>query len=300
MVAELLRKYIWLVQTFIKAGNNGLSLDEIIRKWENYWYSDYSRRTFNNHREVIEEFFGIRIECNRSTRRYFIRYSEDVKDENAEAAWLINTFTVNNLLSLSKERLTGRVSVENIPSGQKYLTILIDVMSDNLEIEITYRKYTGTKEEHFKIRPYGIKELAKRWYLVGYCYERDSVRVYGLDRISLINVTDKKFDLPEQFNIDELFSSSFGVYLPGNNKAVDILFISTVKEAEYLKDLPLHHSQQIIEENSESVVFKIKVVPNEHLIMELCKRGDRIKVLEPKEVRDNVANTLKTAAALYE
>ena len=29
MVTELLKKYIWLVQTFIRAGEKGLSLEEI-------------------------------------------------------------------------------------------------------------------------------------------------------------------------------------------------------------------------------------------------------------------------------
>ena len=95
MVTELLQKYIWLVQTFIRAGERGLSLDEVIDRWEDRFGTDYSRRTFNNHREAVEEVFGIRIGCNRSTNRYFVEYSEDVSDENAEAAWLINTFTVN-------------------------------------------------------------------------------------------------------------------------------------------------------------------------------------------------------------
>ena len=72
MVTELLQKYIWLVQTFIRAGENGLSLEEIIDKWEMRFDSDYSRRTFNNHRGAVEEVFGIVIGCNRSTNRYFI------------------------------------------------------------------------------------------------------------------------------------------------------------------------------------------------------------------------------------
>ena len=101
MVTELLQKYIWLVQTFIRAGENGISLGEIEEKWENRFDSSYSRRTFNNHREAIEDVFGIRIECNRSTNRYFVNYSDDVADETAESAWLINTFTVNNILALS-------------------------------------------------------------------------------------------------------------------------------------------------------------------------------------------------------
>ena len=131
MVTELLKKYLWLVQTFIRAGERGLSLDEIMDKWEERFDSDYSRRTFNNHREAVYEVFGIDIQCNRSTNRYFIEYTEDVADENAETAWLINTFTVNSMLSLGKERLSGRVSVEDIPSGHRHLTSIRDAMTEN-------------------------------------------------------------------------------------------------------------------------------------------------------------------------
>ena len=124
MVAELLQKYVWLIQTFIRAGGRGIDLKELSERWERRFGAPYPRRSFNNHREVIESTFGIRIECDRSTSRYFIRYPDDVSDEDATASWLINTFTVNSLLSLGRERLSGRVSVEEIPSGQRYLTVI--------------------------------------------------------------------------------------------------------------------------------------------------------------------------------
>ena len=63
-------------------------------------------------------------------------------DDNAETAWLINTFTVNNMLSLGKERLSGRVSVEDIPSGHRHLTSIMEAMTENREIRIQYQKYT--------------------------------------------------------------------------------------------------------------------------------------------------------------
>ena len=136
MVTELLQKYIWLVQTFIRAGENGLTLQDISYKWENRFNTPYPRRTFNNHRRDIESIFNIVIECNRSTNRYFIEYSDDVADENAESAWLINTFSVNNLLRSGKDRLSGRVSVENIPSGHIHLATIMDAMNDNLKLQI--------------------------------------------------------------------------------------------------------------------------------------------------------------------
>jgi len=298
MVTELLQKYIWLVQTFTRAGQNGLSLDEICDKWESRFDSAYSRRTFNNHREAVEDVFGIRIGCNRSTNRYFIQGSDDVSDVESENAWLINTFTVNNMLALGRERLSGRVSVEDIPSGHRHLTGIMESMTENLEIIIRYQKYTSSKASEYTVRPYAVKEVAKRWYLIGYCIERKALRVYGLDRITEMMLTERKFRVPEGFDIESLFSTSFGIYLP-ESRGKTIKFRASATEAKYLRDLPLHPSQTEISSDGESVTFSIFVCPNKALVMELCKHGSQIEVLSPKEVRDSVAEELEAAASIY-
>ncbi|MBQ7811889.1 MAG: WYL domain-containing protein [Bacteroidales bacterium] len=310
MVTELLRKYIWLVQTFIRAGERGLSLEEISDRWEGRFDSPYSRRTFNNHREAVEEVFGIKIECNRSTNRYFVAYSEDVADENAETAWLINTFTVNNMLSLGRERLSGRVSVEDIPSGHRHLTSVLEAMTDGHEIEIAYQKYTSSRESRYTLRPYAVKEFAKRWYIIGHCIERNAVRVYGIDRVKRLEVTDRTFRMPAGFDVDELFATSFGIYLP-EGPGQTILFRTSPTEARFLRDLPIHASQKELRGrekqeaadkwgDGEDVIFSIFVCPNDNLVMEFCKYGSRIEVLEPEGVRNAVARQLKDAAGLYE
>ena len=299
MVTELLQKYIWLVQTFIRAGEHGLSLAEICDKWENRFDSDYSRRTFNNHREAVEEVFGILIECNRSSNRYFVRYTDDVSDENAESAWLINTFTVNNMLRLGKERLSGRVSVEDIPSGHIHLTAVMDAMTEGDKLDIKYHKYTSSEAEALTIHPYAVKEFAKRWYIVAYCEERKALRVYGLDRIVSLEINGEKFRMPADFDVDETFATSFGTYLP-EGKAQFITFRTSQKEARFLRDLPIHGSQEELpDSDKEMVTFRIFVCPNESLIMEFCKYGSRLEVLSPKEVREAVAKQFTDAAKLY-
>ena len=230
MVTELLQKYIWLVQTFIRAGEHGLSLEDITDKWEMRFDSDYSRRTFNNHRAAVEEVFGIVIGCNRSTNRYFIKAGEDISDENAENAWLINSFTVNNMLRLSKEKLQGRISVEDIPSGHMHLTEVMEAMTENLEVVMEYHKYTSEESETLTIWPYAVKEFAKRWYIIAYCKEREGLRVYGLDRVKSMEVTGKKFKMKSGFDVDELFATSFGIYLPGGKGQI-ITFKCSESEA---------------------------------------------------------------------
>lgn len=298
MVTELLKKYIWLVQTFIRAGERGLNLEEISGRWEERFDSPYSRRTFNNHREAVEEVFGIRIECNRSTYRYFIGGSEDVSDEYAENAWLINTFTVNNMLSLGKERLSGRIAVEDIPSGHRHLTTVLEAMTENLEIVISYCKYTSSEASEYTLRPYAVKEFAKRWYIIGHCVERDGLRVYGLDRIHSMEVTARKFRIPRRFDVDELFATSFGIYIP-EGPGQTIRFRTSPTEARYLRDLPVHSSQNETAADEEHVTFEIFVCPNKALIMEFCKYGSRLEVLSPAPVREAVAAELRKAADIY-
>lgn len=294
MVTELINKYVWLIRTISKAGMSGLSLEDIQSKWENRWGTSYARRSFCNHRDAIEDVFGIKIECDRSRNRYFIRYSDDVEDQADGTAWLVNTFTVNSLLELGRERLSGRVSVENIPSGQKYLTDLMAAMLDNSQVRIEYRKYSSDLSEQLTVCPYALKEDMKRWYLVGYSLERDALRVYSLDRIVELKVLETKFRLPRNFDIDELFRDSYGVYLSENEEPQSIVLECDTEQARFLDGLPLHRSQRITWLTSKARVA-IRVVPNPRLIMDLCALGPRIKVLSPDSVRDAVRESHRKA-----
>ena len=311
MVSELIGKYIWLIQTLTAAGERGLTLQEIDGKYSRRYGQAYSRRTFNNHRLAVEEIFGVDIECDRKKNRYHIPYSEDVLDNDESIGWLVNTFTVNSLLSLGKERLSGRVSVEEIPSGQKYLTAIMQAMEDGKELEIIYGKYSSDSSETLHVQPLAVKEHEKRWYLVAFCHERagaesgnDDIsawRVYGLDRITSLQVTEESFRMPKDFDVDGIFSQSYGIYFPkAGQKPVTIRFKVTDEEARYLRDLPIHRSQ--VEEGTAKGgerIFRIRVIPNRNLTMEFCRHAGRLEVLEPESVRLEVKAELEKAYKQY-
>ena len=294
---EVLSRHVWLIQTILQAGPKGMLLGEVVSKWEDRWGTPYSRKTFCNHRDAIAEIFGIEIMCNRHTNCYYIPMSDGLLDSSSIRSWLINTFTITNALSLGGDRLRGRMEVEDIPSGQLWLTSLIHAMDENRALSITYLKYTSSESEKLELHPYAVKEMDRRWYVVGYCVERGEVRVYGLDRIQSIETLEKKFKLPENFDLGDLFYSSYGMYLPEKGQLGErITFRATPKESKYLRDLPLHHTQKEIEEN----LFTIEVIPNDNLIMEFCRRGDRIEILSPEDIRRTVAKEHAKAASLYD
>ena len=298
MVTELLDKYIWLVQKFITAGDKGLSLEEIRAAWSRKFGTGYARRTFNNHREAVADVFGIEIECDRSTRRYFIRDAGSLQDREAGIAWLIDTFTVNNMLALAKERLSGRISVEDIPSGRKFLTPLMNAMQESNMVAISYRKYGSSGPELRKVRPYGIKESSQRWYLVGWSEQHGSCRVFALDRIEKMEILPETFVMPPDFDIDTLFATSFGTYLsdtPGRK----IIFRAFGTEALYIRDLPLHHTQTVLKEDEKSVTFSIFASPNRSLYLEFLGHGPNVEVMAPEDIRVEMKTLIEKMERLY-
>lgn len=296
MVPELVEKYIFLVQTFVEAGDAGLTWPQLQSRWESRYGTAYPRRSFANHRAAVEEVFGVAITCDRSTNRYRIDRGESAVDKREAVDYLINTFTVNSLLTLGKERLSGRVAVEDVPSGQKWLTVAMQAMLDNAVLRIRYRKYLSAETDERTIRPYAVKEFAKRWYLVAFSEEAGQLRTYSLDRILSLERTGEHFKMPRDFDVDVLFRDSYGIYLPEGETPVLVKLRATERESAYLQDLPLHPSQVCIGPN----LFALRVIPNPGFVMELCKRADRLEVLEPAQLREAVRKALNNAILLYE
>ena len=177
----------------------------------------------------------------------------------------------------------------------------MQAMLDNAVMELRYRKYLSEGEEVRHIRPYAVKEFEKRWYIVAYSEEAETLRVYAMDRILSLTPTGERFKMPKGFQVDEVFEASYGIYLPEDVPPVLVKIRTTAREAAYLKDLPIHPSQVFLgEEKDGHAIFAMRVIPNPNLVMELCKHGNRLEVLEPESLRDQVAGELRNALEIYE
>lgn len=199
MAKDLFKRYIWLVDTIYQAGK--ITFEDINNKWERCSLSDGNaipKKTFHNHKDAIQEVFDIIIECDRKDGyKYYIENSEDIDDDTLRN-WLLNTFTVNNLISES-QKLKNRIQLEEVPSGQQYLTPIIEAMRDGHKIKITYQSYWKEHSNTFEIEPYFVKIFKQRWYVIAYSEGVDKVMVYALDRIQQLAITKKRIYLPGRF-----------------------------------------------------------------------------------------------------
>jgi predicted DNA-binding transcriptional regulator YafY len=67
----------------------------------------------------------------------------------------------------------------------------------------------------------------------------------------------------------------------------------SARQANYLRSLPLHHSQQEIESTTEYSIFQLTLRPTYDFQQEILKNGDEIEVLEPLWLRNKITDKIK-------
>ena len=72
-----------------------------------------------------------------------------------------------------------------------------------------------------------------------------------------------------------------------------VLLKVSAGQANYLRSLPLHHSQQEIQQTGEYSIFELKIRPAYDFIQEILLHGEDVEVLEPLWFRKEVAQKVE-------
>ncbi len=295
-----LQKYAWLIETIRRAGK--ITHKDLSYRWEREKdLSDYKplhRATFNRWRRAIDEQFGIFIDCQKvGGYLYFIDNPEDI-DEDKLKKWMLDSFAVGNTIGENLS-LKGRILVDEIPSGHDHLTTILEAMKENRVINITYRPFKKSRGFTFPIEPYCVKLFENRWYVLAHNVDYDDIRLYGLDRVECIETTEDRYKLPKGFNASEYFSTAFGIVVGSDIKPERIVIRANEDHKHYLKSLPLHHSQRLIEDCGEYADFELYLAPTYDFVMKLLQAGAMIEVIKPATLRKTMKGWVSDMYELY-
>lgn len=291
--AQVFRQYIWIINTL--RAYKSLTFEELSKKWLGSEVADgkpLQRSTFNRHRDAILEMFGIIIDCEPKTYKYHISNPEVLNDGSVER-WIFSTLTVHGVLAESAA-VKERVVLENVPAGEQYLETIIHAIRRDHRLSIGYQKFD--KEGYVKtVCPYALKLFHQRWYLLAR-NDEDQMRIYALDRMTMVEQTDETFEMPANFSPQAYFSEYFGVLTDGT-PMTHVVVRAHNFTPNYLCTLPLHHSQRVLTSTEHYTDFSFDIRPTADFLGQLLSHGDGIEVLEPADLRQKmkqlIANNLK-------
>lgn len=197
---------------------------------------------------------------------------------------------------------------------------LFTAISRKSVIKVSYRKFTHSSIKVYIVYPYLLKLYNERWYLV--CTPVKSVKTgkynpellfnLAIDRIESYEYVNNTEFVECPLNLDEWFDDVVGITRPDNKELEDIIFCVHPETEPYISTKPLHGSQARLVGDELSyyksrlplfngwTFFRIHVIPDGvELIRLLRSYGDRLIVVSPAHLRDEVAEVIRRQDSLY-
>lgn len=302
MNPNLFNKYIWLVDTIYSAGS--ITRDEIDRKWSHSALNEYHetqipRTTFQRWRAGVEEVFGLIIDVNLTDYSYYIANRDELRG-NATTQWLLHTFAVTNMVHEGKD-IQDKILLESMPSDGMFLTPIMESIRLSHKIQMTYQKFLAAEPHTFGFSPLCLKTFKQRWYVAGISDEHPGeVRVYGLDRVQKVENTAETYVYPKDFDGAAFFHNYYGIWHDEETAVEEVIVRVSARDANYLRSLPLHHSQREIETTQDYAVFRYVIAPTFDFIQELRTHGAALKVLSPQWLAQRMRDDAQAILTAYE
>lgn len=290
------------ISNFLKSKPQGATYEEILQHLEELHYKEsydtdlaFSEKTFKRDRDLLLEIFQVEIKFKRSTMTYQIVNEEDYESTQSifDNLLLINAYkqTENNakIMLFEKRQASGLHNLEGI----------IYAIKNSKLISCNYTKYWENASSKKVLEPYALKEFRNRWYLLA--NESDGkeffVKTFGLDRISDLEIHSKTYK-KQNIDVEEMFVNSFGIISTLGQKPEKIILSFDAEQGKYVKSLPLHHSQKVLEDNDKEYKIELRLVPTYDFYQELLTHADRLRIESPENVKKEYLVFLEKAKAL--
>ena len=189
--------------------------------------------------------------------------------------------------------------IPGVKPGKKtmeYLDTVITCIKANYRLRIGYQKF-GAEGYVKTVCPYALKLFHQRWYLLAR-NDEDQMRIYALDRMTMLELTDETFEMPADFSPQAYFSEYFGV-LTDQTPMAHVVVRAHKWTPNYLRTLPLHHSQRELASTPDYTDFAFDLRPTSDFLGQLLSHGAGIEVLEPLELRQKMRDLIEENLKRY-
>ncbi len=288
----------WLLELLMK--KKSMKMADICKAWSKErglsGGLEMLPRSFHRYKNTLSEEFGVEICCRDGDYAYFIKNPEILGDHRIPQ-WLLKTLSVSERLRECIS-LKNRIRLEYVPSGGRKLEVVISAMQKDRKMNYKYQRYGSAERKSMEAGVCGLVLYNQRWYILGEFDDRKRY-TFALDRIWDPEVSEAVFVADTTFDVNQYFSEFYGIYNSGR-ETTNIVLRAFDDEPYYMRDLPIHPSQKEIGIGDGYADFMINVRPNNELMAYILSKKNRLKVLSPEPIVQEIKGAVESVSNLYQ
>lgn len=164
-------------------------------------------------------------------------------------------------------------------------------------ISILYYSYSSKRTAKRKVHPYCLYYYQGSIYLVGKDFLSKERRTFNIERIRKINVLKDTFKLPDDFDAENYFNNSFGIFKEKEATTVVLEFSSSV--SPFIQERIWHPSQKIEELPQGKIRLTMQVEGLKELKSWVMGFTHHVEVMEPETLRQEIKKDVEAMQKIY-
>ncbi|MFN8287192.1 MAG: WYL domain-containing protein [Chitinophagales bacterium] len=183
--------------------------------------------------------------------------------------------------------------------GIELVEPILKAISERRVVKFTYQRHGSDTASQILLEPYLIRESKNFWYVIGNGISKKDHKIltFALDRIQDLRLTEQTFS-DEKIDKKNFYNNVLGVSI-AEGKPEKVVLSFAPMQGKYIKTIPIHHSQKVIKDTDKELRISLELVINTELKMQIMSYGDKVKVISPAPLVEEMKGLAKNLSKLY-
>jgi len=152
-------------------------------------------------------------------------------------------------------------------------------------VQLRYFSASRGRLSRREIDPYRLWYASGGLYLVAYCHLRQDVRMFAVERIQSVTLTDHPYQMPLGFDLEAYVQDALTV-MRGPRIQVELLF--NKETAAWARDRIWHPSQRLTQLKDGKLRMTLTIADSRELVGWVLSFGSGVQVMRPESLRTAV------------
>ncbi|HVJ67101.1 MAG TPA: WYL domain-containing transcriptional regulator [Caulifigura sp.] len=185
-----------------------------------------------------------------------------------------------------------------LDEARGHYEVMQQALADKRKVRLRYNSHYERREIGLLLSPYGMLFSRRSWYVIGRSSLHRSIRTFHLGRILESTLTDDAYKMPPRFSLSRHLGLAWHLIRePSKKLRVVVRFQPLV--ASNVAEVTWHPTQLVKRNDNGTVDFSVTVEGLGEIAWWILGYGDQAEVLEPRELREIVAERVRGMTAIY-
>lgn len=174
---------------------------------------------------------------------------------------------------------------------------IAEALGSRRQLNVLYHGRERDETTERVVSPQRLIYYRDNWYLDAWCHKSKAMRTFSLDRLHPIELLDESARECDAAELDAHFKSGYGIFAGPAKQTAVVRFTS--EQARWVADEHWHPNQQGKTLPDGGYELRVPYADPRELIMQIMKYGPDAEVIQPEELRREVAGRAKAMDQIY-